>query len=291
MRSGDERSVAGGGPLFESKSHLMQPVFKKKVNLIGVFLVLLLLSGVALWAVLSRRPVEIVSPRVAPLIDMVYGLGTVMALRSYELRLGITNTIDRLHVREGEFVRKGAVMVRFVDGVTVRAPFAGTVTSLPFEEGENVFPQSVILTLVDLSRLYVSVAMEQRQIVRVREGQRANISLESLRNQRIVGRVRSVYPNQDQFLVWIDVPELPRGVLPGMTADAAIEVGSEERALLVPRAAVSEGAVTVIRDGERMEVPVTVGRVMTQRRTQWAEITSGNIEPEDGVVLKAGDRS
>src|SRR3989338_7440611 len=44
-------------------------------------------------------------------IESVYGIGTVTATKSYQLKLGVTSTIRRLYVKEGDQVGKGQALV------------------------------------------------------------------------------------------------------------------------------------------------------------------------------------
>jgi multidrug efflux pump subunit AcrA (membrane-fusion protein) len=134
--------------------------------------------------------------------------------------------------------------------------------------------------LIDVRDRYVSVTLEQEAALRVRKGQRVRLSFESLRGIRLNGTLRTIFPRQGQFIINIDVPELPPEVLPGMTADVAIEVDGKENALLVPLASVHNGWITLIREGKRMKVEVEIGSV----DGEWAEITSDNVLESDEVV-------
>src|SRR5262245_45042462 len=75
-------------------------------------------------------------------IESVYGIGTVMANRTFQFKPGIINTVHNLFVQEGSVVKKGDRLLELDGGLIVQAPFDGTVTSLPFKVGENVFAQS-----------------------------------------------------------------------------------------------------------------------------------------------------
>jgi hypothetical protein len=66
-------------------------------------------------------------------VESVYGIGMVTATRSFQLKLGVTSTIRRLFVREGDQVRRGQQLAD-LDGVPFSAPFDGTITLLPFTD-------------------------------------------------------------------------------------------------------------------------------------------------------------
>lgn len=221
------------------------------------------------------------SPKVGPLVEAVYGIGTVTARRTFSLKMGVADMLERLYVREGDAVRIHAPLVAFGDGRLVRAPFTGVVTSLPFKEGETLFPQVPVLTLTDLQDPYLVVTLEQTAAIRVRKGQEALLSFENLRDRRLTGQVTSLYPKEGQFYVNIEVPELPAELLVGMTADVAIQVASREEVLQVPLAAVENGKVRVLRGGPPRTLPVKLGAT----DGLWAEVTEGDLRKDDRLLL------
>lgn len=183
---------------------------------------LALLAGIAAACARAAAPVD--APPAAAEVAAVYGIGTVTATHTFQLKLADAATLKTLHAQEGDWVAAQAPLVTLLDGRTFRAPFPGTVTALPFKPGENVFPQLPIVTVTDLQDRYVLVSLEQHGALRVRERQPVRLSFESLRAARFTGTVRAIYPHEGQFLVHITVAELPPAILPGMTADVAIEV-------------------------------------------------------------------
>lgn len=218
--------------------------------------------------------------------ESVYGIGTVTASRSYQVKLGIVGTIRAIHVREGDLVRPGAPLIQ-VDGLAYRAPFAGTVTFLPYKVGENIFPQLPVLSLVDLADRYVIVAFEQQGALQLKPGLKASMSFDSLREQSFSGTVRSVYPGSGNFLARVDAAQLPPQILPEMTADVAIIVREKPDALLAPAAALDRNGLWVKRgSGLPRRVPVTIGVA----DKDIVEILSGDVRAGDRVLIKGKTR-
>ncbi len=234
----------------------------------------------AAWLVQGHSGIRGTHPKVGLLVQAVYGIGTVTARHTFDLKLGVSDTLEKLYVQEGDAVPKGAPLVALADLPAVRAPFAGVVTSLPFKEGETLFPQIPVLTLTDLKNPYIVVSLEQEGALRVRRGQSAVISFETLRDDRLQGTVSAIYPKDGEFLVNIEVPQMPEGALVGMTTDVAIQVESRPNALQVPLAAVDQGAVRVKRGDETLTLPVKLG---AQDGT-WAEVTQGDLRPTDTLL-------
>jgi multidrug efflux pump subunit AcrA (membrane-fusion protein) len=236
-----------------------------------------LIGALAVAYTARRRGVPTVHPKRGPIVEAVYGLGTVVAEHSFEFKVGVVTNVSKVFVREGDHLKQGDPLLRLESNAVIRAPFEGTLSMLQVKDGETVFPQVPVLRLESMKHLYIQVSLEQQGALRIRRGQKANLAFESLRGKRFVGEVKSIYPSQGQFLTAIDVAEFPPEVLPGMTADVAIEVGRKDNAVLVPASALVGGKLVV----NRKKIPVEVGTV----DGEWAEITSPALNPEDAIVV------
>lgn len=244
--------------------------------------------GVAAVAVLlvffwgSNRGGLVVHPKRGPIVEAVYGLGTVTSMQVYQLKMGVTASIKNVFVKEGEQVLAGAPLMSFSDGHIAPAPFSGIITEVPYHAGETVFANVALVTLINLSDRYVLVSLDQQGALRVHSGQGVKLSFESWRDKKFSGTVESVFPNKSEFLVRIDTRELPPEILPGMTADVAIEISKKDNALLIPVAAVSGSKVIVRRHGNEHKVSVEIGLV----DGAMAEVVKGDLKPEDDVIIK-----
>jgi len=135
------------------------------------------------------------------------------------------------------------------------APFDGVVSALNVEAGENVItgtmnnPGTEILVVSDLSRMLVKADVDETDVVDMKLGQKAKITVDALPDTSFPGTVTdigntakrsatSAVEGQTNFEVKVvfdrDVPQ----VRPGMTADVEIETGTHAKALGVPIQAV-----------------------------------------------------
>lgn len=230
--------------------------------------------------VYGRSRQEVHHPKKGRVVEGIYGLGTVNADQVYTAKTGVSLQLQELPVKEGDQVKAGELLARF-DESALRAPFDGTVTQIAFKPGEIVSPQAPVLTLTNLNKLYLEVNLEQQSVLKVGPGKGVAISFESLRGEKYRGVVKYIYPREAQFIVRIELETWPEGVLPGMTADVAIESLAKEDALLIPVHAVDDGKVVVLRDGHRKKTDVTLGAVSGD----WAEVVAGDIRASDELVL------
>ncbi len=236
--------------------------------------------GLLYW---KRNGAQIeISPRVGEVVEAIYGLGTVVSDRVYNVRSGLTLQIRKIMVSEGDIVKPGDVLLQ-LDQNSFRSPISGTVTHIAFREGEIIPPQVPIISVTNLEALYLEVSLEQQSVLRVKSGQKVAVSFESLRNEKVEGKVTRVYPRDSQFIVRIEIGKWPDGVLSGMTADVAIEVGRKADALLVPVRALVAGQITRVRAGKQERVPVRLGVV----DGEWAEVLGENLKKDDQVMVRS----
>lgn len=147
---------------------------------------------------------------------------------------------------------------------TYRSPINGKITALNIEEGEIVVvgtmnnPGTQILTVSDVARMLVKADVDETDVVDVRVGQPATITVDALPDTTFPGTVTEVgnsasrvqtaqASGETNFEVEVLFSETVEGVRPGMTADVEVEVKRANKALAVPIQAV------VVRQPEELE--------------------------------------
>ncbi|PKA15758.1 efflux RND transporter periplasmic adaptor subunit [Leptospira haakeii] len=216
------------------------------------------------------------------IIESVYGLATVSSSEVYHLRVAIPSAIRKIYVEEGDQVQEGTPLVEFDSFGTMRSPFAGVVTNVAYETKETVVPQTPVVTVMDLKKRYLTVSLEEKGAVKVKKGQKVRIRFEALGDKNFEGEVKSVYPADGQFQVHITPIGIPAEILPGMTADVAIETSSKENIILVPIKGIQSGKIKVLENGKirikEIETGLTNG--------EYAELVSGDVRLGDKVLVQ-----
>lgn len=237
------------------------------------------------FAFLKRpSPKGVASISRGDVVEAAYGVGTVRADRIYNIKIGTSSRVAERYVRLGDRVKKGDPLI-LLEGIPLyRAPFNGVVTSLGYNVGELVFNQTNVLVLVNDETLFLQVTLDERTVWSIRAGQEARISFEGQRSKLKIGQVRSVYSTENEFSVVIDFPREEISLLPGMTADVAIQIGVHKNKLRVPVNALGPaGEMTLQRDGKPSEIRVTVG----PSDGQFAVVESDQIKEGDQVLLRS----
>jgi Cu(I)/Ag(I) efflux system membrane fusion protein len=173
--------------------------------------------------------------------------------------------------------------------VTFYAMQDGIVTSLNAPVGMYVKPATRVMSLVDLSRVWVQVEVFERQVNWVSEGQPAEMTLAFTPGRIWEGDVVYVYPELNKktrtLRVRLQFDNPDESLKPNMYANVKLYTGIKQDVLTVPREAViNSGRMTrvLIAKGDGKFVPreVTTGI----ESGDYTEILSG-LEEGDRVVI------
>ncbi|PJZ25792.1 secretion protein HlyD [Leptospira hartskeerlii] len=216
------------------------------------------------------------------IVESVYGLATVSSSEVYHLRVAIPSAIRKIYVEEGDQVQEGTPLVEFDSFGIMRSPFAGVVTNVAYETKETVVPQTPVVTVMDLKKRYLTVSLEEKGAVKVKKGQKVRIRFEALGDKNFDGEVKSVYPADGQFQVHITPIGIPPEILPGMTADVAIETSSKENVILIPIKGIKSGRIKVLENGKVLVREIETGLA----NGEYAELVSGEVSLGDKVLVQ-----
>ena len=140
-----------------------------------------------------------------------------------------------------------------------RAPFDGVITNLPVREGETVVigiqnaPGSTLMTIADVSVITAEVMVDETDIVNVKLGQAAEVSIDAIPKQRFKGIVTQIGDNAvlrstgvstaqstssgqeaKDFKVVVTIQDPPPNLLPGLSTTARITTASKNNSLAIP---------------------------------------------------------
>jgi HlyD family secretion protein len=144
------------------------------------------------------------------------------------------------------------------------APFAGVITSLPVREGETVVigiqnsPGSTLMSIADMSIITAEVEMDETDIVDVKLGQPAEVTIDAIPNRTFKAVVTEIGDNAivrstgvatsqqttasdeaKEFKVVVTLQDPPENLRPGLSATAKVTTATRGNALAVPIQAVT----------------------------------------------------
>ena len=216
-----------------------------------------------------------------------------------------------------------------------RAPFDGLVTNVPVREGETVVvgiqnaEGSTLMTLADMSVLTAEVKVDETDIVNVKLGQTADVTIDAFPGRVLKGHVTEVgdqallrttgvatsqsttgTEEAKDFKVVVTIDNPPSDLRPGLSCNAKITTANKPNVLTVPIQALverdvnaeqtffknhgkeSEGAAAAATKTTDTQGVFLLVRDGNRLRVRFVPVTTGVVGSTDIEVLggvKAGD--
>jgi cobalt-zinc-cadmium efflux system membrane fusion protein len=174
----------------------------------------------------------------------------------------------------------------------LRSPISGRVIEMTGSQGAYWNDiNAPIMTVADLSTVWLTANVAERDLRQVFVGQKAHITLNAYPDHQVEGIVRYVGemldPETRSVKVRVAVTNTDGRFRPGMFAHVAFD-GQKQEALTIPLSAVQQNGLEVrvfIEQGAHHYTPrtVTVGAQLNDR----VEVTSG-LKAGDRIVIKDG---
>jgi HlyD family secretion protein len=184
---------------------------------------------------------------------------------------------------------------------TIRAPIRGRILARDIEIGSPVSSilnmgsaATPVITMGDISHVFVRGRVDETEIGHLRLGQPARITVETFKDKTFQGKVTQISPlgverdNVTNFEVRVSIENPGNELKANMTANAEIVLEERPNVLIVPEAAISydakrKASVDVLDAAERTgrrRVPIKVG-ISNGTRTQVLE----GLKEGDRLVL------
>ena len=166
---------------------------------------------------------------------------------------------------------------------TIASPIAGTVTARAVNPGTSVDASTPLITVVDLSTVWVVGDVYERDLSLVSVGSEAEVTTSAFPDARIGGKVAYIDPQVRSETrtarIRIEVPNPRQQLRLGMYADVTVTTpGTKTQSILIPRSAVQNVAdrtVVYLAD------PQAPGRFIER------EVRLGD-QSDDQVVVESG---
>lgn len=171
----------------------------------------------------------------------------------------------------------------------ITSPISGEVGAKNVEIGNTVSSTTQAVTVVNLDRVKVQVAVGEQHIGKIKQGQEVRVIVPSVREEPFTGLITNLSPAADpktkSFYLEVKLENPDRVLKQGMFAEVHISTDRKENVLTVPVDAVvqksGENIVYTVVDGaareNRVKVGISDGKV--------TEITGGLNEGDQVIVL------
>jgi membrane fusion protein (multidrug efflux system) len=193
---------------------------------------------------------------------------------------------------------------------SIRAPFTGEIGIRRVDVGQYLNPGTPIATLQQLDPIYLDFYLPQQELAQVKVGQRVKVTNDSYADKVFEGKIAAINSRVEEstrnVLVRASLKNAERLLLPGMFANALVEVGEAQPFITLPQTAITynpygntvfvvdrsgkddKGAETLVAK----QVFVTVGdtrgdqvAVLTGIAEGDEVVTSGQLKIQNGFPL------
>jgi membrane fusion protein (multidrug efflux system) len=174
-----------------------------------------------------------------------------------------------------------------LDYTSIRTPIRGIVAERLVKVGNMILPNQATFRVTGLNPLIAVLHVPERQLARLRVGQRTLLRVDALGNQEFPGTIKRVSPVVDPetgtVKITVEVKDGSKQLRPGMFARLKIIYDIHTDIVLAPKDAIMaedrESAVFVVRDSVAYRQFIEVGYANSTH----IEVLSG-LQPGDTVV-------
>ena len=227
-------------------------------------------------------------------LERVSSLRKNQVVAQKELESAIeSNDVAEANIRRAQLARieaqrtveKSEASLRFyqerLKDTSLRAPFDGLVVRRNRDSGAVVVPGTSILDVISTDQLWISAWVDETAMGQLASGQPARIIFRSSPDTIIQGKVARLGAETDretrEFLVDVDLLQLPEKWAVGQRAEVYIETGRRNNKLFVPQRFV------IWRDGQSGVL------IDNNGKAKWQKISLGlrgkeNVEVTEGLL-------
>ncbi len=178
-----------------------------------------------------------------------------------------------------------AAKERAKEKMTIRAPFDGEVSYVYAHPGDLVDPGSAIVSLITTAR-EVQAKISEEDFADIKVGQKVSATFLPYGDFVYNGVVDKILPTADpetlRHLIDLTITDIPPAkLIPGITGEVSVEVGKRHANAIIPRRALLNENVYVVKDGKVELRQVKKGYVWLTG----VEILDG-LEPGENVIVE-----
>jgi membrane fusion protein, multidrug efflux system len=232
-----------------------------------------------------------------------------LAKHQYEARETVDQKQSQLDQARAGIIKTEAL----IEQKLIRAPFSGQLGMRQIEVGQYLTPGAPIVTLTDLSTLYVNFTLPGRQRPEIKVGQQVEVRSDAFPGRAFDAKITTIEPQMSAdtrtMMVQATMQNPDDALLPGMFIDAQVVLPPQPDMLVLPATAVEYtlygDSVFVIRDdGKDANGEPILKAVRTPVKTgaKWGQnvaildglkpgervVSAGQVKVQNGAPVKIG---
>src|SRR5439155_10809667 len=223
---------------------------------------------------------------------------------------------------KGRIIQNQAQLVAMRDvreKTIYKSPLDGIVTSLPVHLGENVVPGiqnqvgSVLFQVSDLSVITAEVKVDETDIVNVRLGQPADVTIDAIPNKTFQGHVTEIGQSAvsattgqtttttttsgttseeaKDFKVVVKLDNPPPGLRPGLSTTAKVTTATRQNAVTIPIQALTIRTRRELEENEKGKAKAGAQALAATRSAETSKEKDKGKEELQGVFVIRNGRA
>src|SRR5271165_1031756 len=229
-----------------------------------------------------------------------------LAKHQYEARETVDQKQSLLEQARAQIIKTEAL----IEQKLIRAPFTGQLGTRQIEVGQYLTPGARIVTLTDLSMLYVNFTLPSPMRAQISVGQRVNVTADAYPGRTFAAEITTIEPQVSAdtrtMMVQATMRNPENSLLPGMFVNAAVVLPAQPEMVVLPETAVDYtlygDSVYVIREDGRdakgdpilkaARTPVKTGArwdgkvaIVDGLKPGLRVVAAGQIKLQDGVQV------
>src|SRR5499427_2444707 len=232
-----------------------------------------------------------------------------LAKHQYEARETVDQKQSLLDQARAQIIKTEAL----IEQKLIRAPFSGQLGVRQIEVGQYLTPGAPVVTLTDLSTLYVNFTLPGRQRPEIKVGQQVAVRSDAFPGRAFDAKITTIEPqisaDTRTMMVQATMQNPDDALLPGMFVDAQVVLPPQPDMLVLPATAVEYtlygDSVFVIRDDGRdangqpilkaVRTPVKTGArwghnvaILDGLKPGERVVSAGQVKVQNGAQVKIG---
>ncbi|MBN2041120.1 MAG: efflux RND transporter periplasmic adaptor subunit [Spirochaetes bacterium] len=163
----------------------------------------------------------------------------------------------------------------------IKSPINGLVAAKNMEAGEMVKDDSIIATLVNISKVFVALNVNEKDSMKVKLGQNVKFTVDALGKKEMTGTVSRITPVVDMKTRTVEIKAIVDNdgykLLPGMFARANVITGIKEKRLTLPSSSL------INKDGNKAQVYIVKKDIVFKQDVELGEECNMEIEILAGI--------
>ena len=195
--------------------------------------------GIVASGTIEAEEVSIASEVPGRVVQILAGEGD--RVRAGDVLVRLDDSVPQLQLRMASMVERQLLELQ-IDKMAIRSPLDGIVARRSVRLGEVASPGSTLMVVADLSHVDLTLYVPEKEIGRVKVGQRVEVQVDSFPKEVFPGEVtfiatkaeftpRNVQTQKDRqnlvFAVKVRIPNPDQRLKPGMPSDATIVLSPE----------------------------------------------------------------